>query len=295
MSKDLERVVVDTTVQPKAIAHPTDARLTHRAIEKLVALARDAGVTLRQSYARVDAATTSIVKSQPRVLYARNIWSASVRPILAVLVSNGTARSPVLRNFGAELQSWAFPVRSQRTSSRNSRSRSPVASSCLMLSNCSSPKLPSPRDRTSVRRSSARSPLGVISSVLRAISRLWMMPPCAGSVALRAFSALLAEVRSINGTCNHRAWARLSRTIGPGVTVPLEITFGTDTDASAGNCLQMLGTDINALPRATPSCSAPTIGKSTAIVSSASLTSAGLVRRTTKNTDSRAFSAQYRH
>jgi transposase, IS5 family len=52
-SKDLERVVVDTTVQPKAIAHPTDARLMHRALEKLVALTKDAGVPLRQSYARV--------------------------------------------------------------------------------------------------------------------------------------------------------------------------------------------------------------------------------------------------
>jgi transposase, IS5 family len=30
---DLERVAVDTTVQEKAIAHPTDARLIHRAIE----------------------------------------------------------------------------------------------------------------------------------------------------------------------------------------------------------------------------------------------------------------------
>ena len=29
-TRDLERVVVDTTVQPKAIAHPTDARLCHR-------------------------------------------------------------------------------------------------------------------------------------------------------------------------------------------------------------------------------------------------------------------------
>ena len=28
--RDLERVAVDTTVQPKAIAHPTDARLTYR-------------------------------------------------------------------------------------------------------------------------------------------------------------------------------------------------------------------------------------------------------------------------
>jgi len=38
-TKDLEQVVVDTTVQPKAIAHPTDARLMHRAIVKLVDLA----------------------------------------------------------------------------------------------------------------------------------------------------------------------------------------------------------------------------------------------------------------
>jgi len=52
-SKDLERVVVDTTVQEKAIAHPTDARLTHRAIEKLVDLAKLKGVKLRQSYLRL--------------------------------------------------------------------------------------------------------------------------------------------------------------------------------------------------------------------------------------------------
>ncbi len=30
--------MVDTTVQEKAVAHPTDARLTHRAIEKLLDL-----------------------------------------------------------------------------------------------------------------------------------------------------------------------------------------------------------------------------------------------------------------
>ena len=52
-TRDLERVVVDTTVQEKAIAHPTDARLTHRAIEKLVDLSKREGVELRQSYRRV--------------------------------------------------------------------------------------------------------------------------------------------------------------------------------------------------------------------------------------------------
>src|SRR5262249_12115028 len=51
-NKDLERVAVDTTVQEKAVAHPTDARLTHRAIEKLVDLSKCEGVELRQSYRR---------------------------------------------------------------------------------------------------------------------------------------------------------------------------------------------------------------------------------------------------
>jgi len=52
-TKDLERVAVDTTVQPKAITHPTDAGLMRRALEKLVKLAKRHGVELRQSYLRV--------------------------------------------------------------------------------------------------------------------------------------------------------------------------------------------------------------------------------------------------
>src|SRR5712671_1107268 len=51
--KDLERVAVDTTVQPKAVAHPTDARLMHRAIVKLVDLAKHNDIPLRQSYLRL--------------------------------------------------------------------------------------------------------------------------------------------------------------------------------------------------------------------------------------------------
>ncbi len=49
----LDTVVLDTTVQPKAIAHPTDSRLLNRAREQLVDVAQQAGVSLRQSYARV--------------------------------------------------------------------------------------------------------------------------------------------------------------------------------------------------------------------------------------------------
>jgi transposase, IS5 family len=50
---DFTRVIVDTTVQEKAIAFPTDARLMHRARERLVRLARKHGVALRQSYERI--------------------------------------------------------------------------------------------------------------------------------------------------------------------------------------------------------------------------------------------------
>ena len=51
--KSLDSVVLDTTVQPTAIAHPTDSRLLNRAREQLVDAAQEAGIALRQSYARV--------------------------------------------------------------------------------------------------------------------------------------------------------------------------------------------------------------------------------------------------
>jgi hypothetical protein len=51
-SQDLKRVTVDTTVQPKAISFPTDAKLLHAAIRGLNRLARKHGIRLRQSYSR---------------------------------------------------------------------------------------------------------------------------------------------------------------------------------------------------------------------------------------------------
>src|ERR1700687_4756002 len=52
-TKDLARVTVDTTVQPKAITFPTDAKLLHAAIKGLNRLARKHGVRLRPSYFRL--------------------------------------------------------------------------------------------------------------------------------------------------------------------------------------------------------------------------------------------------
>jgi transposase, IS5 family len=50
---DFTKIIVDTTVQEKAVMFPTDAKLMHRAREKLVKLAKQHGVDLRQSYKRL--------------------------------------------------------------------------------------------------------------------------------------------------------------------------------------------------------------------------------------------------
>ncbi len=50
---DLARVTVDTTVQPKNVAFPTDAKLLETAIRQLGKLAREHDVPLRQSYGRL--------------------------------------------------------------------------------------------------------------------------------------------------------------------------------------------------------------------------------------------------
>jgi IS5 family transposase len=52
-TKDMARVTVDTTVQPKNVTFPTDARLNHAAIKGLNRLAKKHGLKLRQSYLRL--------------------------------------------------------------------------------------------------------------------------------------------------------------------------------------------------------------------------------------------------
>lgn len=51
--EDLSKVIVDTTVQGKAVTFPTDAKLLHRARVMLVGLASKHGLVLRQGYPKV--------------------------------------------------------------------------------------------------------------------------------------------------------------------------------------------------------------------------------------------------
>ena len=50
--EELERVIVDTTVQEKAVAHPVDSRLLEIARHKVVSAARRAGIALKQTFAK---------------------------------------------------------------------------------------------------------------------------------------------------------------------------------------------------------------------------------------------------
>jgi IS5 family transposase len=71
--EDTRRVIVDTTVQPKNVMFPTDAKLLHRAREKLVSLAKKVGLDLRQSYTRVG--KLALIKHQ-RYAHARQFKRA---------------------------------------------------------------------------------------------------------------------------------------------------------------------------------------------------------------------------
>ena len=50
--RSIEKVIVDTTVQPKAVAHPTDARLCRKVHAAMISIAKSEHLELRQSYTR---------------------------------------------------------------------------------------------------------------------------------------------------------------------------------------------------------------------------------------------------
>jgi IS5 family transposase len=85
--RQLERITVDTTVQTKAVAHPTDSHLILRSIEWLNRLAKRHGIKLRQSFLRL---TTRARREVARLLHGRGHkqglrWLRSMRTWLGRL------------------------------------------------------------------------------------------------------------------------------------------------------------------------------------------------------------------
>ena len=92
---DFRQVIVDTTVQPKNVMFPTDARLMHRARERLVRLAKALGVDLRQSYERVG--KLALIKHQ-RYAHAKQFKRAN-----RALKKLKTYLGRVIRDIGRKL------------------------------------------------------------------------------------------------------------------------------------------------------------------------------------------------
>jgi IS5 family transposase len=95
---DFRQMIVDTTVQEKAIAFPTDAKLMHRARERLVRLARRHGVGLRQSYARVG--KRALIRHQ-RYAHAKQFKRAN-----RALKSIRTMLGRVIRDVTRKIAGW---------------------------------------------------------------------------------------------------------------------------------------------------------------------------------------------
>jgi len=133
---DLARVVIDTTVQPKAVMFPTDAKLLNRARERLVRLAKKLGVSLRQSYRRVG--KLALIKHQ-RYAHAHQFKRANrslrklktylgrvIRDIERHIVGNEGLREPFVRPLfladgcwnktGASAVARSIPCTRQRSS-----------------------------------------------------------------------------------------------------------------------------------------------------------------------------------
>ena len=120
---DFQQVIVDTTVQEKAITFPTDAKLMHRARERLVHLAQKHGVMLRQSYVRVG--KVALIQHQ-RYAHAKQFKRANkalrrVRTLLGRTIRDigrKIASRPELADVFARPLSLARRVKDQRQRER---------------------------------------------------------------------------------------------------------------------------------------------------------------------------------
>lgn len=94
-ARELSRVIVDSTVQEKAIAHPTDSRLLEVARRKLVLLCKRHGLKLRQSYEREG---PGLSRQAGRYAHAKQF-----RRMRRVLRRQRTVLGRVIRDIGRKL------------------------------------------------------------------------------------------------------------------------------------------------------------------------------------------------
>ena len=123
-ASSFDHVNVDTTVQEKAIAFPTDSRLYDRMREGLVRLAKESGVVLRQSYIRV--ARQALVKVG-RYAHAKQFrrmrrWVKKLKTYLGRVmrdIERKIAGNPQLEAHFERMLSLARRIHTQRRQDKN--------------------------------------------------------------------------------------------------------------------------------------------------------------------------------
>ena len=171
---ELSRVIVDTTVQPKNITFPTDAKLLNRAREKLVKLAKQQGVKLRQSYARVG--KFALIKHQ-RYAHAKQFKRAN-RALRTLKTYLGRVIRDIARKIDGDhgLEASFAPLLSLAGGyeRRSADSAAPRSTACMPPKwNASARARP-----TSLTSSASRSASPPPSSTARAASSLPMSRRC---------------------------------------------------------------------------------------------------------------------
>ncbi|MEH2565638.1 hypothetical protein V1289_005265 [Bradyrhizobium sp. AZCC 2289] len=136
----VSRVIVDTTVQPKSVAFPTDAKLLNRAREKLVTLAKKLGVELRQSYTRVG--KSALIQHQ-RYAHAKQFKRANralrtLKTYLGRDIARKIDGDHGLEGSFAHLLSLSRRVREQERGQRGAKvnKRSPASSRVSATARC---------------------------------------------------------------------------------------------------------------------------------------------------------------
>ena len=104
-ARELLRVIVDTTVQEKAIAHPTDSRLLEVARKKLVLMSRRNGLKLRQTYERE---APGLARKAGRHAHARQF-----KRMRRVLRRQRTLLGRVIRDIGRQVDRLEGAAREQ--------------------------------------------------------------------------------------------------------------------------------------------------------------------------------------
>ena len=138
---DLERVIVDSTVQSKAIAHPVDSRLLEIARHKVVSAARRAGIACKQTYAKEGktlrrkaggyAHAKQFKRLRKTVKRQRTILGVVMREVqrklgadqAAVAAGGAPANEPDSPNALSNLAMWLERAERIRTQQRNSKNK----------------------------------------------------------------------------------------------------------------------------------------------------------------------------